>query len=188
MICFNEKKSQPAEDLFRPKLSIDVTSKDILKKAEFIHDNSKEYLLNTIETRNNLEKKGILILSFIFAFISFCIFHTLNLPEKNLHLWTIFFILTIVFYLLIAIPLVFKCVYPKHKAISGNEPRNLLIQKNIEQHYEIMVIAETMTYQERINTNEIANKKTVFWLKLTIRCIFVHMITFVVMMIINYFL
>jgi hypothetical protein len=167
MKCFR-KKAQPAEELFRPELSIDLDSKDILKKAEFIHDNSKEYLLNTIDTSSNLEKKALLILSFIFAFISFGIFQIVTLIEKHSLLWINFFIPLILVYLCIAILLAFKCFYPNDSAISGNEPRNLLDQNNIEQQYELMLIAETITYQERINDNKKLNEKMAYWVKTAI--------------------
>ena len=168
MTYSNEKKSQPTENVFPPDLGVDVNSKEILKKAEFIHDNSKEYLLKISESRETLQKKTLLILSFIFAFISFSIFHVINLAEKNSYLWICFFTITILFYLITAIFLVLKCFYPKEDAISGNEPKNLLTQGNIDQQYALMLITETMTYQERIDKNDISNKKTVLWLKCSI--------------------
>jgi len=168
MKFFRKKNSSLRKTPFRPNLSIDLNSDKLTEKAEFIYNNTKEYLLNTIETREILQKKTLLILSFIFAFISFSIFHIVDLAEKNSPVWLSTFTMISIIYLIMAILLIINCFYPKDEATSGNEPRNLLIQKNIDQQYAVMLITETMRYQERIDINKKSNKKTVRWVKTTI--------------------
>ena len=40
------------------------------EKANFIYDNAKEYLIHTINNRQDLQKKVVLLLSFIFSLTS----------------------------------------------------------------------------------------------------------------------
>ncbi|KPJ67967.1 MAG: hypothetical protein AMJ43_00680, partial [Coxiella sp. DG_40] len=164
---------------FKPELKITKahTNDDSLSsKADFIFQNCKEYLVGVIENGNKLHKKIILILAFIFSFISVSLFKTINLfasKESNVisiidYKIIMFFLLTIITYALIACILILIGFYPRDKAITGNEPKNLLIQSYIEQPISLIKIGESINYQNRIRRNLRCNKKVASLIKYSI--------------------
>jgi hypothetical protein len=154
------------------------------EKADFIYNNSKEYLLNTIDNFKKLQTKIILILGFIFSFATFASMKIVSMYEEHTrfietlnphysrilylssdsyyfinHLSAFLLYLTIL-YLLVAAILVIQAFYPKNRYTSGNEPREIIYQKFLDQDISLIKVRESINYQKRINLNSKTNKKT----------------------------
>lgn len=144
------------------------------EKANFIYDNCKEYLVHTINNRQDLQKKVVLLLSFIFSLTSFLFIKTIdiadaaNYPNFNSVRIVKFIEAMIVCNLSISLILTFFGFYPKDQAVSGNEPKNLLNQDFVDQETRFIKIGEIIHYQESIDINSKSNWITAFTLKISI--------------------
>ena len=135
--------------------------RDLREKADFIYENAKEYLLATIETRKDLEKKALLMLSFIFAVVSFGIarslginLQVLSMGENSVIFCTLIFLTVLILcYVVIAIVIILKIFSPRSEYTAGNETKYLACQENIEQYFPLTQIGVAWTYQERIDLN-----------------------------------
>lgn len=144
------------------------------EKANFIYDNAKEYLIHTINNRQDLQKKVVLLLSFIFSLTSFLFIKAIdiadatNYPNFNSVRIVKFIEAIIVCNLSVSLILTFFGFYPKDQAVSGNEPNNLLKQDFIDQETRFIKIGEIIHYQESIDINSNSNWITALTLKISI--------------------
>ena len=132
------------------------------EKANFIYDNCKEYLIHTVNIRQDLQKKVVLLLGFIFLLTSFLFTKIIDIADKasypNFESDTSdrivkFIIAMIICNLSIALILTLFGLYPKVEAVTGNEPRHLLKQDFVGQELKFMKIGEIIHYQESIDIN-----------------------------------
>lgn len=144
------------------------------EKANFIYENCKEYLIHTVNNRQDLQKKVVLLLSFIFSLTSFLfiksidIADTANYPNFNSVRIVKFIEVIIACNLSIALILTFFGFYPKNQAVSGNEPINLLKQDFVNQEIRFMKVGEIIHYQESIDINSKSNWIVALTLKISI--------------------
>jgi len=145
-------------------------------KANFIYENCKEYLIHTVNNRQDLQKKVVLLLSFIFIFSltsflfikSIDIADTANYPNFSSVRIVKFIEAMIACNLSTALILTFFGFYPKNQAVSGNEPINLLKQDFVNQEIRFMKVGEIIRYQESIDINSKSNWIVALTLKISI--------------------
>tara|TARA_R110000868_G_scaffold401443_1_gene676913 strand:- start:53 stop:646 length:594 start_codon:yes stop_codon:yes gene_type:complete len=142
------------------------------EKADFVYNNCKEYLLNTLVNAKNLQNKVLLMLGFILYVVTFSFLQIIDIYTSselgngqiisNIHYLnkqiSVFLLLVIVSYVVIGIILIMFAFYPQNQAVSGNEPREIIYQKFLKQDINIIKIGESITYQERIDRNSKANQ------------------------------
>jgi hypothetical protein len=171
------------------KIPIEIDfDRDLREKANFIYEISREYLLATMDARKNLEKKAILILTFIFAAVSFCIARVLTIYSQNktynfdlinIHILE-FLISVIAIYIIIAIVVVFKIFAPKDERTNGNQPENVINKANMDQYFPLMKIGEAQSYQSRIDFNNESNATYASTIKISlIVLVFVPVLGFI---------
>lgn len=156
----NKAKYTSAKDIFSRKVEFPVNN-DLPGKADYILEESKQFLLSTIETAESLKKKINLILIFTFSAISImfsAIVNGLNIVEFNHNIIFVLFLL-LASYSITSIILVFHGFIPKNQHANGNEPANLIRQENVDQSLPVMKIATAMRYQDMIIINHKANIK-----------------------------
>ena len=160
-------------------LKIDELYQD---KAQFLFNSCKDFLDNTVISMEQLQQKGFALLAFSFAFMSFSFFRIIDfskyLSNPNLHTFYLKIIIILslisVEYLCISTIVIFLVLYPKKKGVSGNEPKNIISQDNIDRAFTDLLIDEASTYHEKIEANLIINKTS----SLTIKCSIIGMFFF----------
>lgn len=143
------------------------------EKADFIYNNCKEYLINTINNRKTLQKKVILLLGFIFSLTSFLFIKTIdisnaaNYPNFN-SVRIVKFIEAIIACNLSIGSILTLFGLSKEQAVSGNEPKNLLKQDFVDQELRFVKVGEALHYQESIDINSKSNQIVALTLKISI--------------------
>ena len=148
----------PSNETIKIPKNIDF-DRDLREKADFIYENAKEYLQGTLETKKNLERKAILMLSFIYAITTFVAFKMLEIYLKTSSLsiidshikLSVFFIAFIITYAIISIFVVKFVFSPKSEYTCGNLPKNIFEDES--PYFPLMKIGEALDYEVRIKHN-----------------------------------
>lgn len=144
---------------WRPKKIIcDEIIKDS-EKIKFIYKSVQQKLESTIYSHNFIEKKILLLLSYLIISNTFLIGYVIKNYNEKLHFFAqkiTFYhqlLIIILLFLLISIALVILS-RPKKFHYKGNDPSHLIDAKCCSQKNNDLILDEIILYEERIRYNQ----------------------------------
>lgn len=123
-------------------------------QLEFVYDNAINALKYLIESRRIISGRCIILLSYIALIIASCFNQIID--EKFVSLWSFFFLLPIVYYILI-FSFIVGSVSLSYTAIPYDPPNNLLDREILGKNVHDLKFHACISLQHRITSNE---KKT----------------------------